>query len=127
MANKLLIWDITNRKEHTDDTSDKGFVMIEKFDDPFYDKFLLQSKIETMAFIKIRKSGEVYLWLLSGMDNITKLMTLCLFSLRDHKIIFKQTVSDGMKNGDVQLLFDQTNDIVYFVGKEGIKRSTFLW
>jgi len=25
------------------------------------------------------------------------------------------------------LLFDQTNDIIYFVGKEGIKRSTFLW
>jgi len=32
-----------------------------------------------------------------------------------------------MKNGDVELLFDQTNDIIYFVGKGGLKRSNFLW
>jgi len=71
--------------------------------------------------------NQTYLWLLSGMDDITKLTTLCIYSLRDHKIIFTQTVSGGMTNGDIRLLFDQTNDIIYFVGKEGIKRSTFLW
>ena len=32
-----------------------------------------------------------------------------------------------MRFGDVVLLFDQTNDIVYIVGKNGLKRSTFLW
>jgi len=59
LANKLLIWDITNRKEHKDDSSDKGFILIDKIDDPFYDKFLLRSKIETMGFIKIRESENV--------------------------------------------------------------------
>ena len=36
LANKLLIWDIKNRKTSPDET-DKGFVMIEKISDPFYD------------------------------------------------------------------------------------------
>jgi len=68
-----LIWDITNRKLSTDDTSDRGFVMIEKVQDPFYDKDLLRSKIETMGFIKIRGTDTVYLWMLSDLDDITKL------------------------------------------------------
>lgn len=73
LANNLLIWDITNRKLSTDDTSDRGFVMIEKVQDPFYDKDLLRSKIETMGFIKIRGTDTVYLWMLSDLDDITKL------------------------------------------------------
>ena len=73
LANKLLIWDITNRKLSTDDTSDRGFVMIEKVQDPFYDKDLLRSKIETMGFIKISGTDTVYLWMLSDLDDITKL------------------------------------------------------
>jgi len=39
--------------------------MIEKIEDPFYDKDLLRSKIESMAFVKIRGSDETYMWLLS--------------------------------------------------------------
>lgn len=47
--------------------------MIEKVQDPFYDKDLLRSKIETMGFIKIRGTDTVYLWMLSDLDDITKL------------------------------------------------------
>ena len=124
LANKLMIWDITNRKTSSEDKDPtKGFVLIEKFTDPFYNKEMHSSRLHKMNFIKLNGTDTSYIWLTSYMNYITKNIEFCIFSLKDHKIIFRQTVKNDIENSEIELLFDQTNDFIYYIGKQCIKRS----
>ena len=52
-------------------------------------------------------------------------MTFVVFSLIDHKYIYRQRVKG--REEVTTLMFDQDNSIIYFVGKDGIYRTDILW
>ena len=107
LANKLMIWDITNRKKSSHDQDpNKGFVLIEKFTDPFYNKESQYSKLHKMNFVKLHGNDTTYIWFTSYLNYVTKNIEFCIFSLLDHKIIFRQIVKNDIGNSEIELLFD---------------------
>ena len=121
--NKLLVWNIENRKKHNDD-QEGGFDLIALVD-LGKDHYIRIGWVHSTVVDGEENFEQDFIWMVIDNDPLEPYGEFTLFSMRDLRFCYRHPEVD-LKGKMQHVIFDLPNDYVFYITDKGIYRSRAL-